>query len=347
MLGKEFGGAERSFVDLCGALARCGHSVLAVCETRAQVRHHIEALTGVSCATVSVHGPWDFFARRAIRRLLASYDADLAQTHLARAATIAGPAIRQLNLPSLAKTHNYVDLKYYRAIDHLVATTKKQHSYLLARGVTAERLSIIPNFSSLRADTPIRAGTSGAAPARRVLAVGRMVHKKGFDVLLEALALTRSRGCPLTLSIAGAGPECDALHEQRNALGLDSSVTFLGWQERVGESFAAADIFVLPSRDEPFGIVCLEAMAHGVPIIATMTDGPLEFLDDTCARLIPRDDPEALAQALMDTTTHVDEARRRATNARGRFDEYFSEAVVVRQYLELYEALLTAKTRSH
>lgn len=340
MLGKGFGGAERSFVDLCRALSARGHEVLAICETRSKAARIIAEKPGVRSACVSVYGPWDFIARRRIARLLRDFAPEIAQMHLARAATIAGPAARSLNIPSLAKTHNYVNLKYYRAIDHLVATTRKQAAYLADHAVESSRCSIIPNFSSINIDTLADRPGNNEPEILRIVAIGRMVRKKGFDVLLEALAATRSSGYRFSLSIAGDGPESDNLSAQRDALSLAGQVNFLGWCDDIAPCLQAADIFVLPSRDEPFGIVCLEAMALLVPIIATTTDGPVEFLDNDTAVLIPSNDAQALCAALVEIASNYPLANERAQAALVKYQQCYSEDIIVERYLELYRSLL-------
>lgn len=339
MLGKGFGGAERSFVDLCRALVRRGHDVLAICETRADVREQLAAIEGLACTSITVRGSWDPFARRHLKRRLAEFRPAIVQAHLARAANLAGPAARSLAIPSLAKTHNYVNPKYYRAIDHLVATTRKQFDYLLEKGLPESALSVIPNFSAITPTHHVPRGDDGSL---RAVAIGRMVHKKGFDVLFDALAQARARGLTVTLALAGDGPESDNLHDQLDALGLRESVTFLGWQHDVTACLAAADVFVLSSRDEPFGIVCLEAMACGIPIIATATDGPVSFLDEATAIVVPPGDAQALAQGLCDIARDRVGANARAIAAGRRFRERYSEDVVVGRYLELYARLTSA-----
>ncbi|MGR9090521.1 MAG: glycosyltransferase [Gammaproteobacteria bacterium] len=337
MLGKGFGGAERSFVDLCRALSQRGHEVLAICETRADARDELAAIEDIADATVTVRGPWDPLARWQLQRLLGEFRPAIAQMHLARAASLGGAAARSLAIPTLAKTHNYVKPKYYRAIDHLVATTRKQFDYLRAQGIPDAELSIIPNFSAI---TPRQHAPPADDGPLRAVAIGRMVRKKGFDVLFDALARARALGLTVHLALAGDGPESDALHDQLDALGLRESVTFLGWQHNVAACLATADVFVLPSREEPFGIVCLEAMACGIPIIATATDGPVTFLDDTTAIVVPPADAGALAQGLYAVARDRAGATARATAARSRFEALYSEPVVVGQYLDLYARLI-------
>jgi glycosyltransferase involved in cell wall biosynthesis len=340
MLGKQFGGAERSFVDLCAALATRGHEVLALCESRALVRPYLENIEKVTTHQVTVSGSWDILAQRRIRNIVDGFRPQIFQAHLARAAHLAAPAAKAFNIPTLAKTHNYVNLKYYTAVDHLVPTTIKQQQYLETLGVAAPRLTRIPNFSAMTSMTPRDQPQIGEL---RLIALGRLVHKKGFDVLLEALAIVRATGALVTLEIAGDGPEKPKLQTLTDQLRLSSAVAFLGWQASVEGCLAQADAFILPSRAEPFGIVCLEAMALGVPIVATRTDGPLEILDSETAILVERESVEALARAILLTVNEPTAARRRAVAARERFDQLYCEEAVVAQYLSLYNRLLVPR----
>lgn len=341
MLAKRFGGAERSFVDLCAELLTRGHRVLAICEARGAALPLLRALPGLEIVTVRVWGAWDPLAGMAIARALRAHRSELVQCHLARAAHLGGGAARRLGLPTLAKTHNYVDLKYYRAIDCLVPTTRAQEAYLVEHGIAPERLRRIPNFSRQPAahvaDRPL------SSPLR-LLALGRLVEKKGFDVLLDALdqLAAREPAAALELVIAGDGPLRAALEARAQRLPRTASVRFTGWIEAVAPLFARADLFVLPSRDEPFGIVVLEAMAAGIPIVATRTAGPLEVLDADTAQLVPIGDAAALAAAIAAFRADPSAARRRATKALEAYRTRYSADAIVPQYEALYATLARA-----
>ena len=337
MLAKGFGGAERSFVDLCAELAARGHDVLAICAARGDARPLLRTIGGLHVRAVRVWGVWDVFAQRAIAAALRAHATQIVQCHLARAAHLGGGAARDLGLPTLAKTHNYVDLKYYRAIDRLVPTTLSQAQFLREHDIDATRITRIPNFSRLPAPTQWARADGGVF---RILALGRLVAKKGFDVLLDALAMLDARS--VTLTIAGDGPERTALEQRARALSPRIAVRFTGWRDDVGSLFAATDVFVLPSRDEPFGIVVLEAMAAGVPIVATRTAGPLEILSPTTAVLVDVGDVPGLAQAIAGVIDDSEAARQRAARATLVYDKTYSAAAVVPQY----EALYTEMTRT-
>jgi glycosyltransferase involved in cell wall biosynthesis len=138
---------------------------------------------------------------------------------------------------------------------------------------------------------------------RMVFCVGRLETFKGHDVLLRAWPDFCKRHPDAILCIAGTGRELEDLQQQVAELGIGGSVRFIGYlsADEVHQWMAAADLFVLPSRSEPFGIVLLEAMAHGLPVVASQVDGIPEVLPaDGDTQLVPVDNAEALAQAMND-----------------------------------------------
>lgn len=331
MLAQGFGGAERYFVDLSMELARRGHEVLAVCHPSGMARSRLAQLPGLSIATVRSLGPRDPFAPRRLRRLVAGFRPAVVQAHLARGAQLAGRALARTGMPLLVKTHNYVDLKYYQHVTLFLPTTQDQAAYLAHHGVAPERMRIIPNFSSLATQEP-----DPARPAA-IVALGRFVEKKGFDVLLRACADLQRRGITLPpLLLGGDGPLRGALERRARELGLGDVVQFPGWQADPAAFLDHGTLFVLPSLDEPFGIAVLEAMARGVPIIATRTQGPREVLDEVTALLVPPGDSAALAAALDDALAQPAAARERAALALARFRSLYAADAVVPQLLAAY-----------
>jgi glycosyltransferase involved in cell wall biosynthesis len=337
MLARGFGGAERFFVDLCLALAARGHQVLAVGDTRGVALKHLSGQSNIECIGIRCYGNWDFMARRALRRELERFAPAVVQAHLARAAHLGGQAAHALTLPSLAKTHNLVDVKYYRHIDCLVPTTAAQAEHLRVQSVSAERQRQIPNFSAL---TPVASIDRRATQPWLIKSAGRLVPKKGYTALISAFARLRSEGWDARLVIGGGGPEAARLRAQSAQLGVDDTVSFPGWIDNVAEFLKDAHVFALPSHDEPFGIVVLEAMACGVPIVTTPTAGPLEILDESSACFATRDDAEALFIALKSTLADYVSACLRADVALTRFREHYTTDVVVTRYLGLYNELI-------
>lgn len=342
MLAKGFGGAERSFVDLCRELGARGHDILAIGHPRGRALQALQSSPGVSCLGITAFGGWDRYAGYRIERALREFKPDIVQAHLARAALLGGRAARSLAVPALAKTHNLVDLDYYRYLTALVPTTLAQASHLRDHGIDRSAITLIPNFSALPAVAEPRPRAPGPL---RVKTLGRYVHKKGFDLLLAATAVLVAQGRALTVTIAGDGSERAVLERYVAAHGLSSVASLPEWVDDAGAFLADADVFVLSSRDEPFGIVLLEAMASGVPIIATPTAGPAEILSPDTAVVLEDISSAAIAGALAAVQDDPSAAIARAGRALAVFRQRYEAAVVVEQYLALYRRLATHPRR--
>jgi glycogen(starch) synthase len=147
-----------------------------------------------------------------------------------------------------------------------------------------------------------------------ILAIGRHVPQKGFDVLIDAYAaVLRAKPDAPDLVIAGDGPQRADLEKQVADLGLAERIEFPGRCDRptTASLFRGCDVFVLPSRHEPQGIVCLEAMAAGKPVVATRVGGVPEVVrDGECGMLVDPDDSGALATSIGAVLSD-DELRRR------------------------------------
>ncbi len=132
------------------------------------------------------------------------------------------------------------------------------------------------------------------AEAPLIVALGRLHPNKAFDVLLAALE--HISGAHLWL--AGDGPEKSRLQAQAASLGLTGRVHFLGWQSNPQALIKAADLFICPSRHEPFGNVIAEAFSSGTPVLASASQGAREFVQDgRTGLLVATEDSQALAEA--------------------------------------------------
>jgi phosphatidylinositol alpha-1,6-mannosyltransferase len=169
-----------------------------------------------------------------------------------------------------------------------------------------------------------------------VLAVGRMYSRKRFVDLLQAAARLRTAHPAARFRIVGKGPEWDAVVRLHGTLGLAGTVTLLGdvTRDQLAAEYAGADGFCLPSVQEGFGIVFLEAMAAGLPIVACRAAAvPEVVLDGETGVLVPPRDPDALARALADVLTRRDWARELGEAGRRRVQEFALEKVA-RRFLD-------------
>ncbi|HET7745567.1 MAG TPA: glycosyltransferase [Gaiellaceae bacterium] len=153
----------------------------------------------------------------------------------------------------------------------------------------------------------------------RLLCVGRLIPIKGHLVLLRALAQARARVPGVTLAVAGRGPLEPALRSYARELGLESAVEFLGFVSPVQKAVADAAIVVVPSLGEGFGMVALEAMERGRPVIVSAVGGlPEIVVDGETGIVVPPGDAEALAEAIVRLAGDLDAAAAMGRRARER-----------------------------
>ncbi len=278
MLAKGFGGAERSFVDTALALAARGHEVQAICHQKFIKRNLLEGVPNLTLEPIKAGGEIDFMTPRRIAKLIRGFGAEIVHTQLKRAAWHGGRGAHLAGVPVVSKLHNYVRLERYRYVHTLVGTTEDQRRHALDLGWPEDRVTVIPNFSRV---APVDVARPPENRPLKLLSYGRYVPKKGFDVLLHAFRKLLDEGIEATLTIGGSGPELEPLTALARELGVEDKVKLGVWIDDVSAALDASDLFVLPSRDEPFGIVMLEAMARGIPIVTTRTQGPVQVLADT------------------------------------------------------------------
>lgn len=203
-----------------------------------------------------------------------------------------------------------------------------------------ERARIIYPGTEVADRRPYRA--AGGADDRFVLGTaGRLVPVKGIDLLIEATARLSNTFPRLRLEIAGSGPERSSLEALVRDAGLEGRVAFLGWCDDLAPILARWDLFCLPSRAEGFGLAALEAMAAGLPVIASDVGGLAELIDhERNGWLVPAGVPGALADAVDEVLR--DPVRRHAVGEAGRqrVSTAFSAARMVDATLDVYAEVL-------
>lgn len=134
------------------------------------------------------------------------------------------------------------------------------------------------------------------------LAIGSLIPRKGFDLLLEAFAKAKLKEMSCKVLIIGGGQEYENLQNQARSLGITEAVRLMGRKnkEEIINIMRASHVFVLSSRAETFGVVCIEALSQGLPNIATICGGPEEILTKEDGILIPIEDTDALAEAMKE-----------------------------------------------
>ncbi len=235
-----------------------------------------------------------------------------------------------------------------RCADRITALSAEDRDQQVALGLApAGRYRIVPN--SVAPDFFRTDAARDRGEARRLLGlpeeapvlgtVGRLVPEKGHDLLLDAFSrLDGARGA--WLAIVGGGPAEGDLRARAGALPAASRILFAGLREDVPRCLPALDLFVLPSRYESQGIAALEALAAGIPVLATRVGGiPAILQEGENGYLVPPSDPAALADRIAWLLDHPVEAAACARRGRDGALERHSEEAVTGAYAAIYREL--------
>lgn len=301
------GGAERIIVNLANHWARRGWTVTLVSFERPGARPYYPLDPRVELRQLGTASGNPYFANlariAALRRVIRERAPDVAISFLVKVNVIAALAVRGLAVPLVVSERNNPQMQRvhsvwsalrrltYRAASCVVAPSQGVLDALTF--VPRERGRVIPNA----VDPPQRPRRRGSS---NILAVGRLVPQKGFDLLLEAFAALAPERPDWNLVIWGEGEERDALERRRDALGLAGRVKLPGVTAAPGAWVENGDVFVLSSRFESFGNVVAEAMAAGLAVVSFDCPwGPGEIVrHGVDGLLVPPSDVEALASAL-------------------------------------------------
>ena len=182
----------------------------------------------------------------------------------------------------------------------------------------------------------------------RLLFVGRLVERKGLKYLLEALCLILAKQ-PARLRVVGKGDRQAEFEAYCQELGLENAVDFLGFigKEELAQEYACCDIFILPSivdskgETEGLGIVTIEALAHGKPVVASAVGGIVDVIDSpTTGLLVPEKDPAALAEAILQLLSDPDLAEAMGRRGLKDVQDRFSWSKIIPMWERVFSAAL-------
>lgn len=282
-------------------------------------------------------------AGSALRRTLAGGKWDVVHAHGLRAGLVTLRAADE-SVPVIVTLHNLIrpeisgrmrSLLYRRGETSIVhraqkvfAVSAEMESVLRSRAPAhAHKVDLLPiglpQPEAKRSASAVRSelGVSNGTPL--VLTVARLVPQKALHVLLEALARTREP----VLVVAGEGRLRPDLEQRARSLEVSDRVRFLGARSDVGDLLAAADVFALSSTWEARALAAQEAILARVPVVSTDVGGMPELVEDNVSgRLVPANDPQALAEAIEDVLKDPEKARAFAARARDALTSSYSAA---------------------
>ncbi|MEG4988633.1 glycosyltransferase family 4 protein [Microcoleus sp. BR0-C5] len=309
--------------------------------------------------------------RRIVRRLVSEHEIDIVHEPTPVSATVPslmfglgvpvviGPMNTSVKFPLAFRSRQNPTIDILIAIGHqfvdffnrlfpgkikaetlLVANDRTKQA--LPSGVRGKIIELVENgvdFSVWRSDS-----TASKEPNKQVhfVFLGRLADWKGVDLLLEAFAAVATQ-TDAVLEIIGDGEMRGELEAQTARLGIESSVVFSGWlsQEQCALKMKQADSMVFPSLREPGGAVVLEAMAVGLPVIATNWGGPADYLNSTCGILVEPTSKEGFVQGLTDAMLKLAQSpelrQSMGCAGRERVRQHFDWERKVDRILEIYQ----------
>lgn len=354
--GLGLGGAERQVVDLADRMVSCGHSVsIAYLTGPALVR---PASKNINIFGFEVKKTLFGFLRALLelRGLVKRIKPDVVHSHMVHANILSRLARLTCRIPRLVCTAHSTNeggklrMLAYRITSNLADVSTNVSAEAVAafvkQGATKSgEMLAVPNgidttrFVRLDAARNRLREFEGVTDADKVLlAVGRLNVAKDYPNLLRAFAHIANGSESVQLWIVGDGELRDELKIEVGRLQLSSKVKFLGVQKNVEDWMSAADVFVLSSAWEGFGLVVAEAMACEKVVVATDAGGVREVLGD-CGFLVPVSDSVALSNALKSAIQlPLEEACKLGVRARMRVLENFSMDSAVSRWLKIYES---------
>lgn len=315
---------------------------------------------------------------RAMHRavLAASADCDVIHVQTPFVAHYAGlKAARQRNLPVVATYHTLFEeyVEHYapflpgnwlraqarrlsrrqcNALDAVVVPSTAMRERLQAYGVTVP-MQVLPTGIPLAqfagGDGLAFRAAHGIAPERPVaLFVGRVAHEKNIAFLFDALRHAHRQQPDILLVVAGEGPAMGELQARVSELGLNDAVRFIGYLDRqrgLPDCYAAANVFAFASRTETQGLVLLEAMAAGLPVVALSEMGTADILDSGRGCFTPPDDAQAFGEVLGRILANPAAWGHLADEARGLADDW-SDTAMAGRLANCYRALLQSRNKA-
>jgi glycosyltransferase involved in cell wall biosynthesis len=353
------GGAETIFLHAAARLNRARFESVAVVGGEGwlagQIRGH-----GLTLEVLPAKGRFNVRYLTALARLVRRHRIDVVLAHLYGSAVYASMAGALLSIPVISVLHGHSDMPAAERFSYLKAAiirrgsrkvvfvSERLEEHLRPRlGLGADRCAVIPNGVDTEVFAP--------APDRSLLAelglpdgtalvgaIGNIRKPKAYDVLLRAARALLDRSQRFHLVIAG---DCaNALGEQLRGLsrelGIERQVTFLGLRPDVSRILNNLDVYVLSSKTEGFSIACIEAMACGVPVVATRSGGPEQILEGEAGLLVPTGDPESLASGIERVLSSKELATAMTQRAMQRVHERYSLATMLSRYETLLEGVV-------
>lgn len=359
-LQKAWGGAEKHVSLLSRSLHEADHSVVVCSHPQGRLRQAVES-HGIRCLPITAINQLDLMAGAKLAVRLARFRPDILHVHTPRDYIGGLLASRLLSGATLVLTrHMMLPLKpmmrrLYAQTRGVFCLSAGMRLFLETQGVPPSLLYQVRSGidtamfggAALAQRETIRREWKLASQEIAVGVVGRLVPGKGHSLLLEALSRlrkTETKGAApvVKLIFVGEGRERERLSQQAHTLGLSDDVLFAGFRNDIPATLSALDVFALPSQSELLPLSVMEAMATGLPVLATDVGSLTELIESEVSGLLtPLDDPEKLLAALRRLTGDAALRARLGKRAAERAQRDFTLEAMARDTIRAYHQILT------
>jgi sugar transferase (PEP-CTERM/EpsH1 system associated) len=342
-VGLNVGGMEKLLVEFARHADRNRFDLKFVSlTTRGQAAEQIEQL-GWPVTTLDISPGIKPAVYVRLVRLFRQIGAGIVHTHNTKPLLYAVPAALLAGVQTIIHTRhgqhysatrrqNYLFNLMAGWTDRIVSVSNDSTTLCLRQGLSEKKLVTIHNGIDpllFTATVPQQAGP--------IVFVGRLSPEKDIPTLLHAVAIAVKQEPSFRLHLVGAGPSLSELQNLTEQLGLTQHVAFLGQTNDVAEILAGASLFVLPSVTEGISLALLEAMARGLPVVATAVGGNTEVVvDGETGLLVPPQSPAELAAAMLKLYRRPELARQMGAKGRKRVEAQFDSRTMVALYESLY-----------
>ena len=302
---------------------------------------------------------WDWESISKLCRIILREQIDLVHAQQSRCLLQGGIAARLAGVQGVVQTEHNISLDWYRRaripkrirwinnlVRHFVVRFLARKIIALSSGVARfytevlrinpGKVVVIPHAHQVVQERCTVFSPNASSPI--IGTVANLTEQKGLPYLIKAAAIVLKSHPEAQFHFVGEGHLRNSLQQYIEALGVTENVKLLGFQPNAAALMSTFDIFVLPSLWEPFGLVLLEAMANGLPIIATDVDGVADVvLDGQTGILVPPADPEALAMAIRRLIEHPDLAREMGRRGWERCATEFNVENMVKRIAGVYD----------
>jgi len=336
-------GAALSLLTLAEAQRAAGHQVDFATFSRKRFGSQVRA-RGFVNREFTVRTKIDLFAALKMRRYIRERRMDLVHTHLSTSSVNGGLAARLAKVPAVSTVHGLSGRLSFKFSDHLIAVSEQVKNHMVEQGIPSSRVSVVYNGLNLdefHADSDASRLALGLAQVGPVIGtVSRITALKGVDDGIRVIGMLKEHFPNLCYVVVGDGDALDEVRAVTENLGLTKSVRFVGYQNDIRPYLAAMDLFLFPTHKEAMGVALVEAMATGLPSVATRVGGIPEVLTPDVGILCPARDVHAMAEAALQLLTDSSRRVEMGAKAKLRAEKMFSATAMQSNTERVYRALL-------